>query len=59
MRLLQGSEREVWQSEAQRAASAISGTGNQSDVSKNAEAQEGLKAGHKGKRNQEKYNEIY
>lgn len=43
IQLLQGPEREAWQRTAQEAANAIAGTGNQSDMSKNAEAQEGLK----------------
>ncbi|CAK9102197.1 Kinesin-like protein KIF13B [Durusdinium trenchii] len=43
IRLLNGSEKEAWQKVAQEASNSISGTGNQSDVSKNVEAQEGLK----------------
>ena len=41
--LLEGSQREQWQKQSREAASRITGTGNESDVTKNAEAQEGLK----------------
>eukprot|EP00930_Biecheleria_cincta_P039600 TRINITY_DN27202_c0_g1_i1.p1 TRINITY_DN27202_c0_g1~~TRINITY_DN27202_c0_g1_i1.p1 ORF type:complete len:907 (+),score=130.62 TRINITY_DN27202_c0_g1_i1:32-2722(+) len=43
VRLPEGSELDAWQQQAQMAAQRIEGTGNESDVSKNAEAQEGLK----------------
>ena len=41
--LLEGSQREHWQIQSQAAAARITGTGNNSDVTKNTEAQEGLK----------------
>ena len=41
--LLEGAQREDWRNQSQAAAARISGTGNESDVAKNAEAREGLK----------------